>query len=106
MVGVRRFELRTSSSRTTRSARLSYTPRRRDGPRRRADRSTRVEAASRSATRSWRGSTRRVGRDRGLAGQGALGRCPAVVRMLQKADDPPGGAVLHFMTTDDWFWLL
>ena len=26
MVGVRRFELRTSSSRTTRSAKLSYTP--------------------------------------------------------------------------------
>ena len=31
---------------------------------------------------------------------------PAVVRMLQEAGAPLGGAVLHFMTTDDRFWLL
>lgn len=31
---------------------------------------------------------------------------PAVVRMLQEAGEPLGGAVLHFMTTDDSFWLL
>lgn len=30
----------------------------------------------------------------------------AVVRMLQEAGEPLGGAVLHFMTTDDRAWLL
>ena len=31
---------------------------------------------------------------------------PAVVRMLRDADEPLGGAVLHFMTTENRVWLL
>ena len=31
---------------------------------------------------------------------------PAVVRMLREAGEPLGGAVLHFVPTDDRAWLL